>query len=154
MGKSRPGTRRARLQLQLCPQCPNTLQTASWQITQEGTRCPRFQGPARVLVLKAGLSPPQAGHAHPALENSTAFSVKATCPSQAPKGETGFPSSTEAERTDTEVSASSDQTGRVTHARPSTPASTGTANSIHQPSGHSTSFLCFLQHLLFVPCLQ
>lgn len=74
----------------------------------------------------------QAGHPHPALENSTAFSVKATCPSQAPKGETGFPSSTEPERTDNEVSASSDQTGRVTHARPSTPASTGTAGSIHQ----------------------
>ena len=45
-------------------------------------------------------------------------------------------------------------TNRVTHARPSTPASTGTADSIHQASGHSTSFLCFLQHLLFVPCLQ
>lgn len=146
MRKSRSGTRGATLQL--CPQHPNALQTASWQITQEGTGCPQFQGPESWGSL------PQGGHAHPALEKSTAFSVKATCPSQALKGETRFPSSTAAERTDTEVFASCDQTGRVTHAGPSTSASTGTAGSIHQASGHSTSFSCFLQHLLFVPCLQ
>lgn len=144
LGKSRSGTRRAGLSSALNTQMPFKLPLGKSH--REGTGCPQFQGPC-----KLGLSPPGRTR-HPALEKSQLSQLRPPCPSQALKGRSqGSHCQQRLKGPTLRCLPHLLMTGRVTQARPSTSASTGTAGSVHQAGGHSTSFRAFCSTCYLCP---